>query len=198
MSRIAPRAARLAVLAGAIALIASSCGFGPADPSAQYFPNSRLQPKPLPQVASNFDPSVSLQTIIRGQLAMPNAKLTPGAVAITDLATVCSQGKKVKGLFSSRNPAISLSEQQAVFAEYGIPPLQQKKYGLDFLVPQLLGGANTVSNIWPIKSVVAFHEKERLGVLMHIVVCHGDMPLAAAQQQIALDWGKLYVRYGAF
>jgi hypothetical protein len=188
----------LAIFIAVVAVLASSCGFGPADPSAQYFPSSRLEAKPLPQVVSNVDQSVSLTAILRGQLAMPNAKLTPGEVAITDLAAVCLQGKKIKGTYSTRNPAISLSEQQAVFAEYGIAPAQQHKYALDFLVPQLLGGANSVLNIWPIKSVVAFHEKERLGVLMHIVVCHGDMPLADAQKQIATDWERLYVRYGAF
>jgi len=178
-------------------LLLSSCGFGPADPSAQYFPTSRLAPNPSPQVVAQ-DPSVALQAIIRGQLAMPNPKLTPGQVAITDVTTVCAQNKRVKGLFSRVNPTMSLSEQQAVFAEYGIALNKEKLYSLDFLVPQLLGGANTVQNIWPIKNIVAFHEKERLGLLMHIVVCHGEIPLATAQQDIATDWGKLYIKYGAF
>lgn len=189
---------RIPLLLAVIALLPTSCIFGPADPSAQYFPASRPAANPAPVVdASNQ--SLAIQAVIRGQLPMPNPKLTPGAVASTDLTAVCRQSKHIKGLFSRKNPAISLADEQAAFAEYGIPLAEQKRYGLDFLVPQLLGGANTLSNIWPVKKsgAVGFHEKERLGLRLHIVVCHGELPLTQAQQQVAADWGKLYVKYGA-
>jgi hypothetical protein len=188
----------MALVVAVAALLSTSCSIGAGDPSAQYFRTTKLVANPPPAVVENSNQSLATQAVVRGQLPMPNRRLTPGVVGVTDLTTVCRQGKHIKGLFSRKNPAISLADQQLVFSEYGIPLAEQKRYGLDFLVPQLLGGANTPANIWPIKKsgAIGFHEKERLSVRLHIVVCHGELPLADAQQEVAADWGKLYVKYG--
>ena len=86
-----------------------------------------------------------------------------------------------------------------MFNEYRLGPQESKHYGLDFLIPIQLGGANTMANIWPmpLNRGLSFHQKEVLNIRMHIVVCHGEMAIAQAQQAFSTDWVKLWVLYGA-
>jgi hypothetical protein len=44
---------------------------------------------------------------------------------------------------------------------------------------------------------VSFHQKEVLNQRMHTLVCHGEMPLAQAQHEMATDWVGLWAKYGA-
>lgn len=136
--------------------------------------------------------------LLRGAVARPDPKLTPGAVAVTDLTTVCRQSKRIHGLFNPLSPLVAQSDQQAVFAEYNISSANAKHYGLDFLVPLQLGGANTRANIWPasLSHGVGFHEKQVLNIRIHDLVCRRDVPLDQAQKEISIDWVKLWLLYG--
>jgi hypothetical protein len=169
-----------------------------ADPSAQYFtanatPDSRNAVVNAGAIAT---PSTKGQ-VPAGPIARPDPKATPGSVATADVATICKQTKQT-GIFSPKSRLVSPANQQAVFNAYHLTPQQAKHYGLDFLVPLQLGGANAASNIWPVPLArgLGFHQKEVLNVRMHIVVCHGEMAIGQAQQAFESDWVKLWVLYG--
>ena len=176
----------------------------PADPSAAYFPSTRLARSDLPlgvdagKVASTRTP----RQLPQGPIYRPNPTLTPGAVASTDVRTVCAIPKTIKTLFQvgTLNTNVAPAVSSAVFAAYNIPAQRYQLYGLDFLVPLQLGGADNVHNIWPVLKTtrgLGFHDKEVLNIRMHIVVCHGDMTLAQAQKSIATDWVSMWVKFGA-
>jgi hypothetical protein len=191
------RAVPLGVLFGVVAILGGVTILGPTDPSAPYFPGAQAASNPLVlAVTGSGSGGASSNPLARGPLTRPNAKLTPGAVAISNLTLVCRQPKHTRGLFSHLNPLISPAVSARVFSAYRIPVLQQSRYGLDFLIPLQLGGANVASNIWPMPSSRGFREKELLNNRMHVLVCHGDLPLDQAQQAMAADWVKLWVSYG--
>jgi hypothetical protein len=174
---------------------------GPPDPSARYFPSTAI----VANHAATADLSIKRNTgpvtnhVATGPVARPNSQLTPGVVGTSSLAEVCAQSKHIKGLFSRHNPQIPLDQQTTVYNAYKIPPLRQHLYGLDMLIPIQLGGAVTPANIWPMPPMhgVSFHQKEVLNQRMHTLVCHGEMSLALAQQDMAKDWVGLWSKYGA-
>lgn len=175
---------------------------GPPDPSARYFPNTKI----VANHAANADLSLKRATgpvanrpIPTGPIPRPNSQLTPGVVAETSLAKVCAQPKHIHGLFNPANPLIPLDQQQTVFNAYKIPPARQHLYGLDLLIPIQLGGAITPANVWPMPPMhgVSFHAKEVLNQRVHTLVCHGEMPLDKAQQEMATDWVGMWAKYGA-
>jgi hypothetical protein len=133
-----------------------------------------------------------------GSVARPNPLLTPGEVAVKDSGTVCKVSKHEPRI-SPTHPLIPVSQQDAVYQAYKIAPNRAKHYGLDFLIPLQLGGATTMKNVWPISTTkgVGFSQKQLLNVRMHILVCHGEMPLAEAQRMMADDWVALWIKYGA-
>jgi hypothetical protein len=109
------------------------------------------------------------------------------------------ESKHTRGLYSQNNLLIPPADQQAVLAAYKIPAQQAKHYGFDFLIPLQLGGANARQNIWPMSRTrgVGFREKYVLNIRMHVLVCHGEIPLQQVQQAIASDWIKLWMQYAA-
>ncbi|TAN33901.1 hypothetical protein EPN29_04520 [bacterium] len=201
------RMRQASVLAGllvgvAVVLIASR----PADPSAQYFPTTRLVANPDVPVDTIDSSKIAKDTPPRqlphGPIARPRPDLTPGAVAVKDVLSVCRIEKKSHALFApgTLSTVIPPAIQQAVFSAYKIEPRLTMQYGLDFLVPLQLGGASVTSNIWPVPRTdhgLGFREKEILNIRMHVLVCHGEMPLAEAQKEIASDWVTLWIKYGA-
>ncbi len=196
-------AAPLAAPLVALALVAVTFVFGPADPSAPYFPTIRVDSNrgvttAISGLTVATGPSSSTLKAPTGPVARPDPRLTPGVVATTNSAAVCQQSKHVPRI-SPTNPLISLTEQDTIFKAYRISPTASKHYALDFLIPLQLGGATTPANVWPMSTTkgVGFTEKQLLNVRMHILVCHGEMPLTEAQKLMADDWVGLWVRYGA-
>lgn len=193
---------RLKAVPGLIALIvlmlAVACG---GDPSAPYF-----QAQHNASHGTSLDATAADQVIgatvdprqLHGQVDRPDPKLTPGAVATTDLAAVCRLPKRVHAAFTLRDPLIAPAMQQAVMSEYNIAPSRAMHYGLDFLVPLQLGGANVRANIWPISDAhgVGFREKQILNIRLHVLVCERQMPLDQAQKAVASDWVNLWLRFG--
>jgi len=188
------------VVLATLVFLSASCA---SDPSAGYFPTTQPVATHSPQsangsAAKSFG-SATTMLVPHGPLARPDPNLTPGAVATTDLATVCRQSKHTPGLYGPNNVLIAPGDQQAILSAYRISAQQAKHYGFDFLIPLQLGGANTRPNIWPVSRThgVGFREKYVLNIRIHVLVCHGDMPLDQAQRAIATDWIKLWMRYGA-
>jgi hypothetical protein len=192
---------RAAMLLAVVALLSSGCA---ADPSAQFFSADRpaVTPPPGNGLGAAAGITARQQGALKGPVARPDAKLTPGAIASKSNAVVCAGDRKVVKAFSPRNPVVSAIDLQAVFAAYRIPVAQQLHYGIDFLVPLQLGGGNVRANMWPMVIVsnnrgAGFHEKEVLNIRLHVLVCHGQMQLADAQKQVATDWVTLWLKYGA-
>jgi hypothetical protein len=128
--------------------------------------------------------------------AMPNRKLTPGAVQTTDVHQVCPHTNPA---FEKARPGTSVKNK--VYAEYGIASHTTGQYEVDHLIPLELGGANTIANLWP-----ELNDHPRSGVLnskdllenkLHSLVCSGKVSLTAAQKAIATNWYEAYQRYVA-
>jgi hypothetical protein len=199
MHAVTARSVAIATLLAVLSLVAASCT---DDPSAQYFPSGPPSSNQSTAIGvgttADLSAGILATRLLHGAVARPDLKVTPGAVAITDLTAVCHGSKRIPGQFTPLNPAISPSVRQAVFAEYNIPAANIKHYGLDFLVPLQLGGANVEANIWPASTShgVGFHEKQVLNIRIHELVCQGAVPLAQAQKGIAIDWVKLWLDFG--
>lgn len=145
---------------------------------------------PVP-VAATASPAPT-PAVLSGPIARPNHRLTPGVVATRDATVVCQQPIHVK-------PRMPYTEQRFVLSEYGIAISDEHNYGLDYLVPLQLGGADTQTNLWPapLSGALGYHEKEQLNYRLRTHVCQGDIPLDQAQQQMISDWSVLYAKYAS-
>lgn len=83
---------------------------------------------------------------------------------------------------------------------YGYNDMRLRDYEEDHLISIGIGGSPTASqNLWPEPHHViggwGSYAKDRLEDRLHTLVCHGRLPLAQAQQDIASDWIAAYKRY---
>jgi hypothetical protein len=163
-----------------------------SDVSAPYF--ATTPPTTIAHVAGSGLqlPSTGspLARLHHGSVPRPKPALTPGAIAVTDDATVCSQSRR------TRDP-ITDATKKAVLAAYGIPYSRHNQYSFDYLVPLDLGGAPVAANLWPLRRNTGFHEKLQLNARLRYLVCRGELPLAKVQKPIITDWYALWVQYAA-
>jgi hypothetical protein len=118
---------------------------------------------------------------------LPNASLTPGAVADTDATIVCAYG------YARAHRNVPYAERDRVYNEYGIPrgtrsASPRRGYRIDHLVPLELGGANDERNLWP-QTFADSERKDRVESALHAAVCYEHrITLQQAQAAIARDW----------
>jgi hypothetical protein len=173
-----------------VMLVVAGCSAQMKDPSSPYFPTSRPATSEVPLFAAALAVGGPRTTII-GAVSRPNPALTPGAVAITNPATVCA-------LPAPSSSVVPYLETAAVLAAYKIPSQDAGQYGLDYLVPLDLGGSTSQANLWPASTKgIGYHEKETLNVRLHTLVCQGQLPLGQVQQELIADWYSLWLRYGS-
>jgi hypothetical protein len=137
---------------------------------------------------------------------LPDPKLTPGVVLITDRNAICQSG------YAKRARAVSESAKRDVFKRYGITVHRSGEYEVDHLVSLELGGSNTsdpkspdyLKNLFPEPYSLVIdgrqmgaREKDRAEDATHRAVCAGKIGLKEAQKQIAADWTVLYRRFVA-
>jgi hypothetical protein len=124
----------------------------------------------------------------------PDHRLTPGAVLTTDINRLCPH---VDPTIEAGRPDESVKDQ--VYAEYGITSHASGQYEIDHLIPLELGGANTISNLWPElndhPAGGGLNTKDGLEDRLHTLVCDGQVSLTVAQQAIASNWWAAYQRY---
>jgi hypothetical protein len=123
--------------------------------------------------------------------ALPDPKLTPGAVLTTDAAVICQPG------YSRSVRHTSGSLKHRVYVEYGIAP-NTGRYEIDHLIPLSIGGADTRENLWPESHDTKRWNadvKDRLENYLHAEVCAGRISLADAQKAVAADWIAAYRKY---
>jgi hypothetical protein len=124
-------------------------------------------------------------------LAIPRSDLTPGAVRAVAATDVCMNNL---GGNAEVVPAI----QRQVFAEYGMPNAASRAYEVDYLITPALGGSDDIRNLWPQPyhgSPWNAHVKDALEDRLREMVCSGQLDLATAQREIALNWIAAYQKY---
>ena len=134
--------------------------------------------------------------------ARPNPRLTPGTTnpAVTQAnirETICVRGY-TKRIRPPRNYTERLKRRQV--REYRYTDRRLRDYEEDHLVSLGIGGSPTdPRNLWPEPRHViggwGSDAKDRLEDRLHTEVCRGRLPLAEAQQAMAVDWITAYQRY---
>ncbi len=121
---------------------------------------------------------------------MPNAGLTPGAVAPLTAAELC------EGARPSR--VVSLQAQREVLMAYGMERAAPGAFELDALVTPELGGTTTAANLWPQRYDAPVWNalvKDQLERLLPELVCSRQVELSVAQRDLATDWIAAYKKY---
>jgi hypothetical protein len=118
--------------------------------------------------------------------------VTPGETRPITLHEVCEYEKAE---VISRD--IPEDKQRAVFAMYGIQSPKAGQFEVDYLITPDLGGAESIRNLWPQPYSARWnaHVKDELEQRLHELVCSGQLDLATAQHDIAVDWIAAYKKY---
>lgn len=122
---------------------------------------------------------------------LPVASLTPGATWNVSVSELCDAGAR-------EQREIPAAVRQQVIRAYGVQNLSESQYELDYLITPELGGAPDARNLWPQRyasRVWNAHVKDQLERLLPRLVCEGQVPLEAAQHDIAHDWIAAYKKY---
>jgi hypothetical protein len=128
--------------------------------------------------------------LISGGVSVPKKALTPGAVTTTNTTEVCDRTP------AQNAQTIPPGLDPEVFSEYGIGLNQQGRYLLDLLVPISLGGAMTLSNIWPATlQGTGFVQKAQLDHILKDDVCHRFLTLRQAQRALETNWYAAWLKY---
>jgi hypothetical protein len=88
--------------------------------------------------------------------------------------------------------------QRKVFEEYGIAGADPRAYEVDYLVTPALGGSDDIRNLWPHSysaTVWNAQVKDALEDHLREMVCDGELDLATAQREIAVNWIEAYKKY---
>ena len=121
---------------------------------------------------------------------LPDPRLTPGQAADVTAASVCE--------LQYDNPAnkVPLALKGQVFARYHIDKFELG-YHVDHLIPVILGGSNSIENLWPqpLAGEWSWIRKNKLERRLRKLVCSGQLSLTQAQQEIATDWIRAYKKY---
>jgi len=162
---------RVVLAAGLLTLflLAADAAFGqapPGPPSPAYYVTRRIISYPV---------------------LLPNPSMTPGAVSTSDTAIVCHRHT------ATVRPTTDATKAK-VYAAYGVVRHREGDFEVDHLVPLELGGADTITNLWPqpASPKPGFHEKDYLETRMHVLACAGRIPLDSAQRWIARNWADAF------
>ena len=129
--------------------------------------------------------------------ALPDAKLTPGAIDpyVTPhnlQSTVC-----VKGYTASVRPDKRVTNRlkREQIRQYRYSDTDPRNYEQDHLIPLSIGGnPSDPRNMWPQprSGEWSAEQKNDLEFVVYRMVCNGDIDLAQAQEKIARDWTAAY------
>ena len=122
---------------------------------------------------------------------LPNPKLTPGVARQVTLNELCTTSTKLVRHTTS-------DTKKQVYAEYGLKPTRlsnctgvaQSCYEVDHLIALTDGGADVKENLWPQKydGINNAHDKDKLEVKLHSLICSNKMTMKDAQTCITKDW----------
>jgi len=131
---------------------------------------------------------------------LPDHALTPGAIDSTITqeniqTTVC-----VKGYTKTVRPPAAYTNKlkKKQIREYGYDDTNPKHYEEDHLIPLSIGGnPRDPKNLWPEprKSEWNAAKKDQLEFVIYKMVCHNEISLKDAQEQMADNWIMAYRKY---
>jgi hypothetical protein len=124
-------------------------------------------------------------------VAVPDPSLTPGATVLESRGEVCQES-------NTKNKAVPVTLRRQVFDEYGIKSGSPSAYEVDYLITPALGGADDIHNLWPqpyTATVWNAQVKDALEDHLRDLVCGGQVDLATAQHEIAMNWIDAYKKY---
>jgi hypothetical protein len=186
------------------ALLLSGCAAGSSQSPAGGAPSAAAVPSTSAPAVTETTPAAGQSSSrpaaavpratrapgVPADVPMPNRALTPGAIQSSDTAAICTPG------WSAAHRDVSAATEDYVASEYGLS--SHYGYEIDHLIPLELGGANSVSNLWPepYDSPYGATEKDGLEDYLHEQVCYHGMPLATAQHEIAANWYTAWVAAG--
>jgi hypothetical protein len=135
---------------------------------------------------------IAFQTSVSAEGPKPKARLTPGETRPIAIAEVCRSSSAE--VISHDIPE---EMQQRVFAAYGIRSPRSDQFEVDYLITPDLGGTTSIRNLWPQPYSVRWNAqvKDKLEQRLHQLVCSGELDLATAQHDIAVDWIGAYRKY---
>ncbi|MCI0485854.1 MAG: HNH endonuclease [Blastocatellia bacterium] len=121
---------------------------------------------------------------------LPNPKLTPGDALDVTKDDLCNSGHE------RLDRKVPVAVKRQVFDSYGISPTMMG-YNVDHLIPEKLGGSNSIRNLWPqpLSGKWNHSRKNRLEQRLYEMVCKGAIDLKQAQREIAADWVKAYRKH---
>ena len=137
-------------------------------------------------------PGRSLASFESAIRSVPDPQLTPGATLPLTRNDICAAGSVETARIVSGDVA------KVVFASYGVHAPEPRAYEVDYLITPALGGADNIRNFWPQPykdTVWNAHIKDALEDHLRGLVCSGQLELATAQQEIALNWISAYKKY---
>ena len=146
-------------------------------------------------LALGFEPLVSRggSRLRRLEIAsVPKPQLTPGATIPVTRQQICGSSSSTQG------PLVPPSLQQQVFRTYGITNPRPGAYEIDYLITPDLGGAANIRNLWPqpyYDTAWNARVKDQLEEQLHAMVCKGQIDVATAQHDLAVDWISAYKKY---
>ena len=129
---------------------------------------------------------------------LPDPRCTPGeadpAVTQDNIgSTIC-----VPGYTEKVRPPVSVTEPMKLSSmkSYGDSD-SPSHYEYDHLIPLELGGASTIKNLWPepLAGQYNAHAKDTVENILKKGVCAGQISLADAQHEIAVNWTAVYVNH---
>lgn len=130
-------------------------------------------------------PPIDTTTVPDSGDALPNARLTPGALAPwgSDTAVLCH--------FPLPPRNVPTWMHDSVYAEYGVA--DHTSVQVDHLVPREVGGGDSLRNLWA-QPLAAARRKDSVENFAHGQVCSGALGLREAQLLFERDWRVLYGR----
>lgn len=124
---------------------------------------------------------------------LPIQELTPGDILTKNQLTTCVSHYTE----TVRNVPESLKKE--VFSEYNISYKDHIYYEVDHYIPLVLGGSNSIKNLWPQSKITKPYNailKDKLEVKLHHMVCNGTITLEQAQNLLLKNnWISIYERY---
>ena len=134
----------------------------------------------------------------------PIAAINPGATnpEITQDnigETICNPHWSTRSIRPREEYTNHLKHEQ--MSEYGDKDTNPRDYEEDHIIPLELGGNPTdPQNLWPEPYDTSIADggakyKDKVENYLHDEVCAGRIPLAQAQQQIAVDWYRVYTTH---
>lgn len=121
--------------------------------------------------------------------ALPDPKLTPGAIRTSDATEICAKSFRTK---KYRKTTQLMKKQVCTNYHITVKCPNAKTMEIDHDLPLELGGQDNMNNLWP-QMAPEFHKKDVLENKLHHLVCiDKSMTLPAAQSCIISDWAICY------